>query len=137
MKQIFVGTLSLATLLSITLRAESNQLNNLYESCYKNGNVRSCATLAIFCGQRNSRACNLVNTASGAGIAQINYYCRERNNNRACNFLRLVNQVGGPRNLGRFCSQGDRQACNALNVIACYAAENSRASRGPRCILLD
>ena len=137
MKWIFLGMLSVATLLSVILPAKSNQLNNFYESCYKNGNVQSCAALGILCGEGNSRACNLVNTATQGGIAQINYYCRQRNNTRACNFLALINQSGGPRNLGRFCRRRDRRACNALSVIACYASENARAGRGPRCTLLS
>ncbi|NET16506.1 MAG: hypothetical protein F6K08_28635 [Okeania sp. SIO1H6] len=137
MKQIFLAVLTVVTLLSIPSPARSNQLNNLYESCYKDGNSQSCGRLGSLCGQGNARACNLVNTASRAGIGQINYYCRQRNNNRACNFLRQVNQAGGPSNLARLCSQGSGGACNALSVIACYAAENSRAGRPPKCRLLN
>ncbi|MGD1701973.1 hypothetical protein [Dapis sp. BLCC M229] len=99
--------LTVATLLSIASPARSNRLNDLYYSCYEDGNSNSCGKLGILCGQGNSRACNLVNTASRAGITQINYYCRQRNNNRACNFLGQVNQMGGPGKLGRLCSQGD------------------------------
>ncbi|NEP05307.1 MAG: hypothetical protein F6K34_11070 [Okeania sp. SIO4D6] len=64
-----------------------------------------------------------------AGIRQISYYCQQRNNNRACNFLRQVNQAGGLSNLARLCSQGDGGACNALRVINCYAAENFTRGR--------
>lgn len=137
MRQIFVGVLTVATLLSIPSPARSNQLTNLYQSCYKDGNSQSCGRLGRLCRQGNARACNLVNTVSRAGISQINYYCRKRNNNQACNFLRLVNQAGGPGNLARLCSQGSGGAGNALRVITCYAAENSRAGRGPKCGILD
>ncbi|NEQ40044.1 MAG: hypothetical protein F6K40_28895 [Okeania sp. SIO3I5] len=137
MKRIFVGLLTVATVLSIASPARSNRLNDLYYSCYEDGNAQSCGRLGILCGQGNSRACSLVQTASRAGILQINYYCRQRNNNRACNFLQLVSQAGGVGNLARFCSQGDPRACNAVSIVACYASENARAGRGPRCRALD
>ncbi|MDY7005849.1 MAG: hypothetical protein SWX82_18445 [Cyanobacteriota bacterium] len=129
MKQIFLAVLTVATVLSIPSPATSNQLNNLYESCY-GGNTGSCERLGRLCGQGNDRACRLVNTVSSAGIRQINYHCRQRNNNGACNFLRQVNQAGGPSNLARLCSQGSGGACNALRIITCYAAENFRRGRG-------
>ena len=129
MKQIFLAVLTVATVLSISSPAKSNELNDLYESCY-GGNTGSCGRLGRLCGQGNDRACRLVNTVGRAGIRQINYYCGQRNNNRACDFSRQVNQAGGASNLARLCSQGNGGACNALGVITCYAAENF--TRGER-----
>ncbi|NEP44544.1 MAG: hypothetical protein F6K35_37160 [Okeania sp. SIO2H7] len=136
LKRTLVGMLTLAAFLSITPPASSNQLNNLYESCYKEGNNQSCGALGRLCGRGNVRACNLINTVSNAGIVQIDYYCRVQNNRRACNFLQQVNELGGPANLGNLCSQGDRASCNSLVVIVCYASENARAGRPPLCGLL-
>ncbi len=129
--------LTVATLLSIPLPAKSNQLNDLYYSCYENGNTQSCGRLGTLCGQGNGRACNLVQTASGAGMNQIRYYYLQRKNGRACNFLQLVRQAGSVGNLARSCSQGNSRACSAVSIIACYASENARAGRGPRCRALD
>ncbi len=137
MKNTLVGVLTLATLLSIAPAASSEQLNNLYESCYKNGNNLSCGALGSLCGRGDFRACNLINTVSNAGIIQINYYCQSRKNPRACQFLLEVNQLGGPKNLGNLCSQGDNASCNRLGIIVCYAAENSRAGSPPKCGVLD
>ncbi|NEO58492.1 MAG: hypothetical protein F6K54_38840 [Okeania sp. SIO3B5] len=135
MKQIFLAVLTVATVLSISSPARSNQLNDLYNSCY-GGNTGSCERLGRLCGQGNARACEYVNTVTRAGIRQINYYCRQRNNHRACNFLHEVDREGGPSNLARLCSQGDGGACNALRVINCYAAENFTRG-GRKCGQLD
>lgn len=137
LKRTLVGIMTLATFLSIAPPATSNQLNNLYESCYKDGNNQSCGALGRLCGRGNRQACGLINTVSNAGIVQINYYCGQRNRPRACNFLQTVNELGGPGNLGNLCSQGDSASCNRLGIIVCYAAENSRAGRPPLCGLLN
>lgn len=134
MKHTLLKIITLITVLSIAPVAKSDELDMLYNSCYQQGNSRSCGMLGELCGRGNYRACNLINTISNGGLVQINYYCRQRGLVNACIFLQELNNIGGVGNLGRLCGQGYGQACNMLGIISCYARENAR---GGICGLLN
>ena len=123
--RVFAASLAMLgslSLLSIPKPVQGQTVNDFAQACLFQPNDGACGALGNACGQGNVAACNALAQITILGGNQIQKYCSAGRSN-ACLFLNTVNQLGGPRNLGLPCRQGNSNACSALSIIRCYATE--------------